>query len=629
MMGGGTQGFLSRFPDGTMRFLPFDYSKTSGTWFCNTNTRKNQGWVPITEDLSLADCGDWPPNRIIGTNDRFANCQECHGSQINVTFDFRERKYKTRFTTLAINCESCHGPGKRHVELAQSGKIGETADIGIRSLSTLNKDASIEVCFQCHSVKDVIRPDYLPGKNLQDHFAMKFSALGDRPHHPDGRVRTFAYQEGHLFSDCYVNGSMTCVDCHDPHSQGYRDVSRNPLPDRFDNHQCTGCHASKAEASDRHSHHQLNSRGNLCVSCHMLYLQHPEVGNKIRFARSDHTISIPRPLFDASLGIESACKQCHQDKTVEWLENRTRSWYGEGKPHKPIIQGLLKAQKTKNFSAAAKLVLLPSVNFPAAQFAGLSYLLDNFPIAAMQLEKGVLDSLKKLAESDDDDVAGLALASLHITQSSSVGVKSLLQNFLGLSTDRDERIRQRWTLTLGYLGDKYREAGLFREAIGVYKKANEIDSKNSKIMLNLAQAYAGNRENANALTAYRRSIQLDSLQPLTYVNLGILLFEQKEISEAIEMYKKAIEINPYEPLAFFNLGNAYLQQGREFSAIEAYEKALEFDPGLALGHFYLARAYVLTKDYAKALHAVNEGLEFEPSNTSARQMRKDLERLLQ
>src|SRR5256885_5374607 len=123
MAGGGTQAFFAKFADGTLRFLPFDYSKGANRWFCNTLGRTNRLSVPITPDIALADCGDWPPARILGSTERFQGCQQCHGSQIDVTFDSSARRYATQFTSLAINCESCHGPGRRHADLARSGEM--------------------------------------------------------------------------------------------------------------------------------------------------------------------------------------------------------------------------------------------------------------------------------------------------------------------------------------------------------------------------------------------------------------------------------------------------------------------------------------------------------------------------
>ncbi len=207
MIGGGTQGFLTRSTDGTERFLPWDWSGAASEWFCNTGSRTDQGWEPITSGMALADCGDWPPLRPIGTVDRFANCQECHGSQIRASLAPGEG-YRTEYATLQVNCESCHGPGARHVAMAAAGDFGPDEDIGIASLAHLDKDASLEVCFQCHALKDVLKEGYLPGEPFEAYYALKYPVLGDQPYWPDGRVRSFAYQANHLASACYLQGPM-------------------------------------------------------------------------------------------------------------------------------------------------------------------------------------------------------------------------------------------------------------------------------------------------------------------------------------------------------------------------------------------------------------------------------------
>jgi Tfp pilus assembly protein PilF len=626
MMGGGTQAFLTRYPDGTLRVLPFEYSASNKTWFTNTNARSKKGWIPIDEGIRLAECTDWPPVRIFGTDNRFSNCQECHGSQIQIEFNQKTTKYDTRYTSLAINCESCHGPGRRHIELARRGAIENAADIGIRSLSTLSKDESLEVCFQCHALKDVIKPGYLPGKPLQDYYALKFSILGDKPYLPDGRVRTFAYQETHLFSDCYLNGSMTCTSCHEPHSQGYWDINKKPLSGRFDNGQCTGCHASKEANLLQHTHHKLASTGSRCVSCHMPYMQHPEVGKKLRFARSDHTISIPRPLFDASWDLENACRQCHQNYSVQQLDAKVREWYGEIKPHKPIVDGLVRAQTVTDRTEAARLLLRTDTHHPVAQFMGLSHMLEKFFEPDMTSpEPEILDNLKTLSRSEDIDLQSLALAALHYVAGEETMVRAYLAERLKTVSNR---IRDRWVLALGYLADTYRAAGDFVKATTTYRKALEILPNDPRIHLNLAQAYAEAGNYQQAIGSYKRSIQLDPNQPLAYVNLGIAYAAQGDSKNAVAMYEAAIARNPYEPLAYFNLGNIYLEQQQPRRAVELYQRAVSLDPSLALAHYYLARAYMLLRDYPKALEAVKRSLEFDSSRESARQMRRDLERVV-
>ena len=105
--------------------------------------------------------------------------------------------------------------------------------------------------------------------------------LGNQnPYGVDGRIKTFGYQQNHLFSDCFINGAMTCTSCHNPHSQGYQDINRQKLVDRFDDRQCTACHSSKANNVSAHTFHQEKSVGSNCVSCHMPFRQQAGIGHK-------------------------------------------------------------------------------------------------------------------------------------------------------------------------------------------------------------------------------------------------------------------------------------------------------------------------------------------------------------
>ena len=126
LVGGGTQAFFSGFPDGTVRYLPFDYHADARLWFCDTWERAGGGWVPITAQLSLADCRDWPPTRVMGTGAGQVSCQECHGSQIQGRFVGGEEPYQTRWTTLQVNCESCHGPGREHMKWARTDGLRDS-----------------------------------------------------------------------------------------------------------------------------------------------------------------------------------------------------------------------------------------------------------------------------------------------------------------------------------------------------------------------------------------------------------------------------------------------------------------------------------------------------------------------
>ncbi len=489
MVGGGTQGFVTQHADGTVRFLPFDYSAAAQEWFCNTLGRRNEGWLPITPDLALADCADWPPVRVLGSHRGIQNCQQCHGSQILLTkADDASGRFGTRYTSLAVNCESCHGPGRRHVELMERGAHATTEDIGMRSLATLSTDESLAVCFQCHSLKTELTQGYLPGAAFEEYFSVKLPILIGAPFFPDGRVRTFAYQGNHLASACYYAGSMTCTDCHDPHAQTYRNHVGTPLDGRFADGQCLSCHPSKADTPERHTRHAVNSAGSRCVACHMPYLQHPLVGNLIRYARSDHTISIPRPGFDTAFRITGACRQCHETMLPSRLDSVVEQWYG---PVRSLSQGtgaLLDARRIGDLDRAADLVLpTQPVESPLVTFAKLSHFFLRYVHPDMaELPERVVQLLSVHAHSNDDDVAALALAGLHLARGSDPTVRLFLEETLYELGPRHVAVRRRWVAVLVIRGRAFQVTGDLPNALATYRKVLDLDPDNVEVAEMLA-----------------------------------------------------------------------------------------------------------------------------------------------
>jgi tetratricopeptide (TPR) repeat protein len=628
MVGGGTQGFVTRFPDGTLRFLPFDFARRENVWFCNTNSRIDAGWIPITAEIPLAACGDWPPSRVLGDEPRFANCQQCHGSGITLAYDTVARRYETSVRSLAIDCESCHGPGRRHVALAGSGAIDTATDVAIGVLSTAGKDASMQTCFQCHALKNELTPGYLPGKSLVEHYALKFPMLGDRPLHPDGRVRTFAYQANQLYSACYLDGGMTCASCHDPHGQGYVDVSGRPIPGRVSNAQCTGCHASKAEPLQAHTRHAATSAGSNCVSCHMPYLQEHEIGRTLRYARSDHTIPVPRPALDQALGVVGACQSCHGDRDPAALQRSIDGWFGAGKPLRPILAAAVDASQSTDPQALVRLVLATDERHPMAQFAAVARLLESYLAPDMPaLDARVVRRLSELAQHVDVDVASIALASLHLARGDDPAVRRVLAERLRAAGARESAVRKRWTLALGYIGDSYQALGRRDEAMAAYRKALDVLPGEPRVLASLGRAQHAAGRLPDAVASFRASLARDPSQSLTLVNMGLALEDAGDTTAAVASFARATAINPGEALGHFNLANVHLVRGRPDLAIPLYQRTVAIDPTIGLAHFYLARAYLLTNDVARARAAARHGLEFDTENPEGRRVLEYLAQL--
>ncbi len=628
LVGGGTQGFVTRRPDGTLRFLPFDWSRQARVWFCNTGGRAGRGWVPVNPELRLADCADWPPARILGDLPQFSNCQSCHASQLVVERDSATGRLGTGFTALDVNCEACHGPGRRHVDAVGRGE----SDPGYRPLAALDKDASLGICFQCHAIKSRLRTGFISGESLATYYSLAFSALGDRPLHPDGRVRTFAYQEGHRFSACYLDGGMTCTSCHEPHGQDYQDQFGRPLAGRFDDGQCTACHPSKGTGPAQHSRHRADGPVG-CVACHMPYLQQPETGTQVPYARSDHTIAVPRPSLDSALGLRNACLGCHGDRTIAALEQQIRIWYGEPKPLHPAVAAQLAFREGLPLMEAMPLLLGTGPDsvadrHAAARFAGLARFVEAYLRPDQEVPPPVRRRLQALAAHPDPDVRALALAGLHLALGSDRGVRGRLARTLAASDAGADGVRDRWALALGYLGDRLAGMGRTADAIVAYRRALEVTARPAPIWLQLANAAREGGDLPTALAAYRAAEAADATVPLLFANYGVALARTGDTARAVAILERAIAREPENPLGYFNLANIAYQRGDGPRARQLYLAAVERDPGLAPAYFQLARLALLAGDAAAALGHLRRGLAFDPGNAAARASAEELARVV-
>ena len=489
MYGGGTQTFFGKYEDGTYRFLPFDYSKHEDSWF--VQLKSDEKWVKIRKDIKLDDLYNWPPHRTLGEINDISNCQQCHGSQI-IAKKVND-VYDVKFTSLSINCESCHGPAKEHATI-MSGIVNNVLNndqgIGIQTAVGLSTDESLNMCFQCHAVKTPIRDDYLPGENLQEFYSLKLPLLGnENTFGLNGRIKTFGYSLNHLYSDCYLNGAMDCTSCHNPHSNSYQDIAGNALIGRFDDNQCLSCHMAKSNDITAHTYHKPESEGSSCVACHMPARQHLAIGTEIQYKRTDHTVAIPRPSFDAAQGLESACKQCHVDISEEDLQLTINDWYGPIKPLHPVIANRMKVNERTTGGDAAKVLLQPQHEHPMGQFANLTYFIKRYLSPGMTyLDMQIIEKLKDYTENEDIDIKALAYAGLHYSQYNNPQVKRFLTDEIKKLGQNEESVRRRWGLILDYFGSVFYLSGDKAKAIECYELASEVLPDDPTIINNLSKA---------------------------------------------------------------------------------------------------------------------------------------------
>jgi DmsE family decaheme c-type cytochrome len=168
--------------------------------------------MTIISFLVLLLLGPQGPPAQQAPDSRFAGSQECATCHEDLSTGFKENPH-----VRGAACETCHGPGREHVESADITKI--------RSFKHLTPQKTSAVCLECHQ-KD-------------------------------------ATHSNRLF-DIHTKKAVTCTSCHSVHSA----AQKRPLLTKVTNELCAGCHAAERARFERPFAHQVRNGAMTCVSCH-------------------------------------------------------------------------------------------------------------------------------------------------------------------------------------------------------------------------------------------------------------------------------------------------------------------------------------------------------------------------
>jgi hypothetical protein len=189
-------------------------------------------------------------------------CFACHMTPAAGTEGFRVDRL-----AHGVGCESCHGPGERHLAAVRDKEAKEIADPQIfdpRDLDAL--DLTQSFCGACHMSfeKVMLMPNQGGLNNIR---FQPYRAFKSGAHFVDDR-------------------RVSCVACHDPHAP----TAHGPVS--YDA-KCLACHvASAAEPKTaERSAKPCPTATKECVTCHMPKVELPEMHAKF----TDHWIRIARP----------------------------------------------------------------------------------------------------------------------------------------------------------------------------------------------------------------------------------------------------------------------------------------------------------------------------------------------
>ena len=309
------QQYLVPLPGGRLQALGIAWNTVEGEWF----HLYPDDAIPAGDPLHWTG---WRQNWNSG-------CADCHSTNLGLNYDEAGRTYRTTWSAIDVGCQSCHGPGQRHVEWADGrapSLVGAADGLGL-SVRLGDSASEIDSCAACHSLRSPIRPDRSPADAFLDKFSPML--LDPQLYQADGQILGEVYEYGSFVQSRMFAKGVRCTDCHNPHSLELR-VLGNAV--------CEQCHhpeaprdrfptlSAKNYNSPDHHFHPEGSNGAQCVNCHMAERTYMLVD-----PRRDHSFRIPRPDVSAVVGSPDACTMCHTNESQEWAARAIAAWYGPGR----------------------------------------------------------------------------------------------------------------------------------------------------------------------------------------------------------------------------------------------------------------------------------------------------------
>ena len=551
------QQYLAAVPDGRLQALDIAWDVDGGRWF-----------------KLLPEITAEPGDRLHWTGPFYrwnTTCADCHSTNLRKGFDPESDRFSTTWSAINVGCQACHDPGDAHVNWARdydAGEVDDDVDKGLPALSSDNEaSAEIAVCAQCHSRRQRIsEPGTFRGKPLD---AFVPTLLREDLYHPDGQILDEVYVYGSFIQSRMYREGVRCSDCHDPHSGRLR-ADGNAV--------CTQCHQHSPPVrfptltagsydTPEHHHHEADSRGAQCVSCHMPTRTYMEID-----PRRDHSLRVPRPDLSMKLGVPNACTQCHGDRENDWAAGVVDQWVGDRQ--RPRHYGeVLHAARLGLPNAPNHLVeLITDQQQPAiVRATGLSLLPSNLgPMSLAAYRAGL---------ADEDPLVRLAAV-------------QALEPF---------PLPQRWQAAAALLADPTRAVRI------------EAARLLAAVPRNALNAQDGERLDA-AVAEYIAAQKLAEETPEANLNLGILHAAMKNTDKARSAYRKALEIEPRFVPAIVNLADLYRELGQDEEGAKVLQQGIEQVPDSAEIRHALGLLKVRQGASDAAFPHLRKAVELDPEN---------------
>ena len=236
-----------------------------------------------------------------------------------------------------ISCEACHGASSEHVK---------NPDSEVYKASMSDPIRQNEVCLQCHMRNRDIRlrdhnmsdiyatavdypAGYAPGKSLKKYKLPAPFTMGKETSefYANGAAKMNRTQGNEFVNSIKSKHGITCINSHNPHTLSPTSTNN------AGNDLCMKCHSFGSPIGphqdnlETHTKHKHESKGSLCVECHM-----PRTGRhtgKSPITVRSHMFGFTTPRETLKYGMPqetNACFACHKERGMKTLQSDLENW---------------------------------------------------------------------------------------------------------------------------------------------------------------------------------------------------------------------------------------------------------------------------------------------------------------
>ena len=571
------QQYIVQFPNGHYQCLRTAWDSVENKWF------------DLYPDFKVvhSEWLHWSRGGLNWNN----MCADCHSTNVRKNYDYDTHSYDTNFAIINVNCEACHGPGKKHVEDVE--RLGDEYVDTQTFQMTLNTSPKelVDQCARCHMRREQFSEFFNFEGTMLDHYYPQL--IAERLYHPDGQILDEVYVYGSFIQSKMYQNNITCNNCHNSHS----------LKLRFEgNNLCAQCHIPEQYDTPKHHFHEQDTEGSQCINCHMTGKYY--MGNDFR---RDHSFRIPRPDLSLKYGSPNACTGCHDDKDNEWAWEEFKKQYGE--VDSIHFSDKLAPGIARQPNAHVGLTeLMNDKSQPEIARASAARALSNYN------SQSFIDEYLALLNDDSPLVRGASVDVL-----SEINNTDYIRSFLPLLEDPKRSIRIKAFYGLGGL----EESNIPEEYKEVYDKVKKeffvhlkTNSDFAGGRIKKANYYIKKGEIVKAISDYESALEIDYLNNQARLNLANLYYSIQDFNNAEKAFKVVIKQEPEFGPTYYSLALLYAELNRTDDAIEQMQNAVKRMPENTRVYYNLSLLFSKKQDFKNTESTLIKGLKIDATNES-------------